>query len=106
MAKTAFALADYERFPDWTEQLVGATDGKFDLCISGHSHVLDYAEAGAATRTDYPVIRGSHRSNRLEKGEGVSAAEFSGTAIECEDGKISAAFTNAKGKVLQTITIN
>lgn len=106
IAHMAFALADYERFPDWTEQLVGATDGKFDLCISGHSHVLDYAEAGAATRTDYPVIRGSHRSNRLEKGEGVSAGEFSGTAIECSGGKVTAAFTNAKGEALQTIAVN
>ena len=73
---------------------------------SSSSAAVSSPEAGAATRTDYPVIRGSHRSNRLEKGEGVSAGEFSGTAIECSGGNVTAAFTNAKGEALQTIAVN
>ncbi len=105
LAHMAFPLVSYERFPEWTERLIAATDGKFDLCVSGHSHLLDYAEAGTGTRTDYPVIRGSHRSNRAEQGEGVDPAAFSGTAIECRDGSITAKFTNAKGRVLGTVRV-
>lgn len=105
LAHMAFALADYERFPEWRDKLVAATDGKFDLCISGHSHLLDYAEAGTGTRTSYPVLRGSHRSNNLEKGESVWPGHFTGTAIECRDGKITAWFTNSDGEVLREINV-
>lgn len=106
LAHMAFPLSDYERFPEWTAQLNEATNGKFDLCISGHSHKLDFAEAGTETCTDYPVIRGSLRSNYRTEGEGVDPAAFTGTAIECKDGKITAMFTNAKGEVRQTIAVN
>lgn len=106
LSHMAFALDDYARFPEWTERLNTATNGKFDLCISGHSHLLEYSEAGTGTRTDYPIVRGAVRSNSLNVGDGVSPWAFSGTAIECKDGKITATFTNAKGEVLQEIHVN
>ena len=106
LSHMAFALADYERFPEWTARLNATTDGKFDLAICGHSHILDYAEAGSGTKTDYPVVRGSLRSNYRTSGEGVDPAAFTGTAIECIDGKITCKFTNAKGEVLREIAVN
>ena len=105
LAHMAFALADYERFPEWRDELVAATDGKFDVCISGHSHILDYAEAGTGTRTSWPIIRGSLRSNKRESGESVWPYHFTGTAIECKDGKITAWFTNSNGEVLREINV-
>ena len=102
----AFPLADYKRFPEWTAALNEATDGKFGLCISGHSHKLDYAEAGTETKTDYPVVRGSLRSDYRLEGEGVDPAAFTGTAIECKDGKITVSFTNSRHEVLETINVN
>ena len=105
LAHMAFALSDYERFPEWRDELVAATDGKFDLCISGHSHVLDYAEAKTDTRTSYPVIRGSLRSDSRTSGESVWPGHFTGTAIECKGGKITARFTNSKGDVLAEFAI-
>lgn len=105
LAHMAFPLSDYERFPEWTEELTAATDGRFDVCISGHSHVLDYAEAGTETRTSYPVIRGSIRSNRRTSGEGVNPFEFTGTAIECTGGNMNVKFTNSNREALQEFTI-
>lgn len=105
LAHMPFALADYSRFPEWRDELVEATDGKFDVCISGHSHLLDYAEAGTGTRTSYAVIRGSHRSNFLDGSESIWPGHFTGTAIECKDGKITAWFTNSKGEVLREIAV-
>ena len=84
---------------------MAATDGKFDLCISGHSHVLDYAEAKTDTRTSYPVIRGSLRSDSRTSGESVWPGHFTGTAIECKDRKITARFTNSKSDVLAEFAI-
>ncbi len=101
----AFALSDYNRFPEWTEELIATTDGMFDLCISGHSHKLDYAEAGTDTNTSYPVLRGSIRSNTRSSGEGVLPTAFTGTAIECKDGSITAWFTNSKGNIVREISI-
>lgn len=106
LAHMAFPLSDYERFPEWTEELTAATDGKFDVCISGHSHLLDYAEAGTETRTSYPVVRGSIRNDHRMNGEGVNPFAFTGTAIECADGKINVKFTNNKHKILQEFSIN
>ena len=106
LAHMAFPLSDYERFPEWTEELTAATDGRFDVCISGHSHVLDYAEAGTETRTSYPVIRGSIRSNRRTSGEGVNPFEFTGTAIECTGGNMNVKFTNSNREVLQEFSID
>ena len=106
LAHMAFPLADYKRFPEWTAALNEATDGKFDLCISGHSHKLDYAEAGTETKTDYPVVRGSLRSDYRLEGEGVDPAAFTGTAIECKDGKITVSFTNSRHEVLEAINVN
>lgn len=105
LAHMAFPLSDYERFPEWTEELTAATDGRFDVCISGHSHVLDYAEAGTETRTSYPVIRGSIRSNRCTSGESVNPFEFTGAAIECTGGNMNVKFTNSNREVLQEFTI-
>ncbi|MCD7728951.1 MAG: metallophosphoesterase [Clostridia bacterium] len=105
VAHMAFALADYNRFPEWTEELNAYTDGYYDLCISGHSHVLDYAEAQTGTKMSYPVIRGSIRSNTRVRGEGVDISAFTGTAIVCENGGITAMYTNSKGIVRDTITI-
>ena len=106
LAHMAFPLSDYERFPEWTEELTAATDGRFDVCISGHSHVLDYAEAGTETRTSYPVIRGSIRSNRRTSGEGVNPFEFTGTAIECTGGNMNVKFTISNREVLQEFSID
>ena len=105
LAHMAFALSDYERFPEWRDELVAATDGKFDLCISGHSHILDYADAGTGTRTSYPVVRGSIRSNDRTSGESVWPGHFTGTAIECKNGSITAKFTNSDGDVLREIAV-
>lgn len=101
----AFGLADYKRFPDWTQKLNSLTDGKFDLCVSGHSHRLHFAEAGTDTLTSYPIIRGSIRSDHRTDGEGVFPFTFTGTAIECIDGHITAKFTNSKHEVLQEISV-
>ena len=49
----------------------------------------------------YPVLRGSIRSNRYADREGVSPAEFTGTAIEIKDGKINIKFTNAKKQIMK-----
>lgn len=107
LAHMAFPLSDYERFPDWTEALNRlTTGGKFDVCLSGHSHKLDFAEAGTETKTDYPVVRGSLRSNNRTEGEGVSPSAFTGTAIECVDGKITVKFTNSKGQALAEYAVN
>ncbi len=104
-AHMAFALTNYSNYPEWTNELINATNGKFDVLISGHSHILDYAEATIETNTSYPAIRGSIRSNNRYSGEGVSPTTFTGTAIECIDGSITAKFTNAKGKVLEEFLI-
>ena len=107
LAHMAFALSDYERFPDWTAELNALTSGgKFDVCLSGHSHKLDYAEAGTGTKTDYPVLRGSLRSDNRTEGEGVNPAAFTAAAIECSDGKITAKFTNSRHEVLREIAVN
>ncbi len=105
LAHMAFALSDYKRFPEWTQELVELTDEKYDLCISGHSHVLSYSQAETETTTSYPVIRGSIRSNTRTRGEGVDPSAFTGTAIECIGGNITAMFTNSKGEVRDTIQI-
>ena len=107
LAHMAFALSDYERFPDWSAELNALTSGgKFDVCLSGHSHKLDYAEAGTGTKTDYPVLRGSLRSDNRTEGEGVNPAAFTAAAIECTDGKITAKFTNSRHEVLREIAVN
>lgn len=105
LAHMPFALTEYTSFPEWTKQLAAATAGKFDLCISGHSHLLDYTEAGEGTRADYPVLRGSIRSDYRAKGEGISPYQFTGTALECAGGTLRARFTNSKGEVLREISI-
>ncbi|MCD8040577.1 MAG: metallophosphoesterase [Clostridia bacterium] len=105
IAHMGFALSDYSRFPEWTAELIEATDGKYDLCLSGHTHVTDYSPAGTATKTSYPVIRGSIRSNTRASGEGVDPAAFTGTALTCVNGSITAMFTNSKGEVRSTIAV-
>ncbi len=105
LAHMAYALSEHSRFPEFADKIVEVTNDKFDLCISGHVHILEFEQTGTKASTSYPVIRGSHCSNRLEEGEGVSLGEFTGTAIECVNGKITASFTNAKGEVLKTMTV-
>ena len=45
-------------------------------------------------------MRGSIRSNKYADKEGISPFEFTGTAIELKDGKITLKFINAKKEVL------
>lgn len=64
----AYALSEHNRFPEFADRIVDATNEKFDLCISGYVHVLEFEQTGIGISTSFPVIFGSHSSNRLEAG--------------------------------------
>ena len=106
VAHMPYALSGYlseNRFwHEWARELVELTKGKTRLAICGHSHKTVLESAGTADNplADYPVLRGSIRSNKYAGKEGISPFEFTGTAIELKDGKITLKFTNANKEVL------
>lgn len=107
----AFPLSGYQSekkfWHEWARELVELTNGKARLALCGHSHKVDLADVGTWDNAvaDYPVLRGSIRSNKYFDKEGVSPFEFTGTAIELKDGKINIKFTNAKKNVLGEKTL-
>ena len=110
MSHIAFPLSGYQSekkfWHEWARELVDLTNYKADFAICGHSHKLDFANAGTSDNAvaSYPVVRGSIRSNKHFDTEGVSPLEFTGTAIEIKDGKLVFKFTNAKKQVLASHT--
>ena len=106
VAHIAYPLSGYVAgkylWSDWARELVSFTKEKAQLALCGHSHKIDFAAADTADNAlaDYPVVRGSIRSNAYADKEGISPFQFTGTALEFKDGKINVKFTNAKGKVL------
>lgn len=106
IAHMAYPLSGYlrEKCPwhEWAKELVALTSGKTQLAICGHSHKTDFATAGSSDNmlADFPVLRGSIRSDKYPDKEGVSPFEFTGTAIELKDRKIIMKFTNSDKKVL------
>lgn len=106
VAHMAYPLSGYQAekcaWHGWAGELVSLTNGKTQLAICGHSHRTIYEDVGTADNAvaDYPVLRGSIRSNKYADKEGVSSFEFTGTAIELKDGKVTMKFTNAKHTVL------
>lgn len=110
VAHMAYPLSGYVsekcRWSGWAKELITLTDGA-DLALCGHSHKTDYAGVGTFDNAiaNYPVLRGSIRSNRYSDREGVSPAEFTGTAIEIKDGNIIVKFTNAKKQIMGEFNI-
>ncbi|MDE6441862.1 MAG: metallophosphoesterase [Clostridia bacterium] len=110
IAHMAYPLSGYVsdncHWSGWAKELISLTDGA-DLALCGHSHKTDYAEVGTWDNAiaNYPVLRGSIRSNRYSDREGVSPAEFTGTAIEIKDGKINVKFTNTKKQILKEFNV-
>lgn len=110
IAHMAYPLSGYVsdrcHWSGWAKELITLTDGA-DLALCGHSHKTDYAEVNTWDNAiaNYPVLRGSIRSNRYSDREGVSPTEFTGTAMEIKDGKINVKFTNAKKQILSEFTI-
>lgn len=106
VAHIAFPLSGYVSgkylWGDWARELVSLTNDRAQLALCGHSHKTDFAAAGTEDNAlaSYPVVRGSIRSNAYADKEGISPFQFTGTALEFKDGKISIKFTNAKNKVL------
>ncbi|MDE7158375.1 MAG: metallophosphoesterase, partial [Clostridiales bacterium] len=106
VAHIAFPLSGYVsekcHWHDWARELVSLTNDGAQLALCGHSNKTDFAAAGTEDNAlaNYPVVRGSIRSNAYAAQEGISPFQFTGTALEFKDGKISVKFTNAKNKVL------
>lgn len=106
VAHMAFPLSGYVSekclWHDWARELVSKTEQRAQLSLCGHSHKTDFAAAGAEDNAlaDYPVVRGSIRSNAYSDKEGISPFQFTGTALELKDGKINVKFTNANKKAL------
>lgn len=98
-------LDEHCAWHDWAKQLVDLTKGKTDLLLSGHSHRADIhmPNLGENLIADYPVLRGSLRSDKFTDREGVSPNEFIGTAIEINGNQINIKFTNSKHKVIKEI---
>ena len=107
----AYPLSGYQEekcsWHEWARELVTLTAGKADLGLFGHSHKTDFTPFGTPDNAvaDFPVLRGALRSNKYADREGVSPFEFTGTAIELKEGKITIRFTNAKGKVLDEMIL-
>lgn len=99
-------LDEHCSWHDWAKELVELTNGKTDLLISGHSHRADFHPVNSEENkfANYPVLRGSLRSNKYTDREGVSPNEFTGTAIEINGTNISIKFTNAKHECKKEIT--
>ncbi len=112
VAHMAYPLSGYiedkNSWSGWAKELVSLTNGKTDLLLSGHSHKTDFIKAGTDDNkiADFPVLRGSLRSNKYSNKEGVSPNEFTGTAIEIIGGKINVKFTNAKGEIKNEFWLN
>lgn len=110
IAHMAYPLSGYlsEKcaWSDFANGLISLTQGA-DLAVCGHSHRTDFKRVGEDDNTlaDYPVLRGSIRSNSRSHGEGVSSLAFTGTAIEIKDGTVNIRFTNAKKQVLKEYTL-
>ena len=106
VAHMAYPLSGYQSekcaWHEFARELVELTDVDFALC--GHSHRTDATLPATPDNAvaDFPVIRGSIRSNRYPDKEGVSPFEFTGTAIEIVGGEVTFKFTNAKKQVLGT----
>ncbi len=95
-------ISDSCHWNEWARELTALTSGA-QLAVCGHSHRTDFQfKTDDNPIADYPVLRGSLRSNVRAYGEGVSPFEFTGTAIEIIDGSINIKFTNAKKQVLET----
>lgn len=105
VAHMAYPLSGYQKescaWSDFARALTKLTR-RADLALCGHSHKLDVAlpNEGENSTADFPVVRGSLRSNSSFDKEGVSPFAFTGTAIEIKDGKVNIKFTNAKKQVL------
>ena len=86
----------------WARELASLTAGKAQLALCGHSHKTHFAEEGTPDNevVGFPVARGAIRSNKYPDRAGVSPFEFTGTAIELKDNKISIKFTNARHSIL------
>ncbi len=112
IAHMAYPLSGYQEescgWHDWAKELVELTNGKTDLAICGHSHRTDFIKPGTEDNkiADFPVLRGSLRSNKFGDREGVSPNEFTGTAIEIIGDKINIKYTNSKNVVMQEFTLN
>ncbi len=110
IAHMAYPLSGYQAkscsWSGWAQELVELTNLAADFAICGHSHKTDVtlSDTWDNAVANYPVVRGSIRSNKYPDKEGVSPFEFTGTAIEIKDGNLSFKFTNAKKQVLETHT--
>lgn len=110
VAHMSYPLSGYQNencsWHDWAKELVDLTNGKTDLLLSGHSHRADIHMPNSEENkvADYPVLRGSLRSNKYTDREGVSPNEFTGTAIEINGSKINIKFVNANHSVQKEIT--
>lgn len=105
IAHIAYPLAGYVsekcHWGNYAREWVVLTNGKADLAICGHSHRTDFQlKTDDNPLAEYPVLRGSLRSNTRAHGEGVTPFEFTGTAIELKNGTVEIKFTNAKKQVL------
>lgn len=104
LSHMAFPLSGYHtpkrHWYKWAGELVDLTNNTAQLAVSGHSHKTEFNE-GEDVKTTFPSVRGALRSNKYADREGVSPFEFTGTAIECKDKKISVKFTNAKKQVMK-----
>lgn len=87
---------------EFANELVNYTNGITQLCITGHAHVIRYAEAGKWDNqlATYPTLIGSIRHDSVKNCEGVDVNQFTGTAIEIKDG-LSVKFTNSKKQVVE-----
>ncbi len=112
VAHMAYPLSGYLNescaWSDWANELVNLTNNKTDLLISGHSHRTDFIEPNTEdnAKATFPVLRGSLRSNKYSDREGISPNEFTGTAIEIINGKITVKFTNANKQIVKEFDIN
>lgn len=101
----AYPLSGYQSekksWSGWARELARLTAEKAQLALCGHSHKTDFTEQDTTDNAvvGFPVVRGSIKSNKYPDRAGVSPFEFTGTAIELKDGKISIKFTNAKKQV-------
>lgn len=100
-------VADDCAWSDWAKELITLTNGRTELALCGHSHRADYILPNTEDNkiADYPVLRGSLRSNKFMNKEGVSPNEFTGTAIEIVGSNINIKFTNAKKQVLKEFNV-
>ncbi len=108
VAHMPYPLSGYAgKWNGWAKELIELTSGKADFALCGHSHKTIFTPDGTDDNAiaDYPVVRGSIRSDRYADKEGVSPFEFTGTAIEIKDGKITVKFTNSNKQVLNSFTV-